>query len=207
MADERLPIRTAGPQAFTKKKSRPTQLTGRIWGVGLRTRRRRTHTCALDLAERRPGFRPGAGFEPADLAVTCPEGTPACATGRLHVSRLLTTASEIWLRGEGSNPDLLVQSQVWYLFHHLAIEGFEPAPPSRNGASVSNPSPGRPVLTQLTAAGWFLSQRTAPQTARRPLLTPILHRHGTPRLLTGPVGRGPGPGPHTDSARVRARPR
>ena len=26
----------------------------------------------------------------------------------------------VWLRGQGSNLDLLVQSQVWFRFHHLA---------------------------------------------------------------------------------------
>ena len=38
-----------------------------------------------------------------------------------------------WLRGEGSNPDLLVQSQAWCQFHHLAFVwtgGFEPPPPA-----------------------------------------------------------------------------
>ena len=60
------------------------------------------------------------------------EGTPACAAGRLHVSGCDNRIGN-WLRGEGSNPDLLVQSQAWCQFHHLALvwtEGFEPSPPA-----------------------------------------------------------------------------
>src|SRR4051812_2433591 len=41
-----------------------------------------------------------------------------------------------WLRGEGSNPVLLVQGQVWFPFHHLAsvwTGGFEPPTPGFQG--------------------------------------------------------------------------
>src|SRR5581483_10912563 len=127
---------------------------------------------------------PGAGFEPADLAVTCPEGTPTCAAGRhdLVCGRPGSRGSEgrcsgalpvelrhqrdggtrtrnlrmkeepspaqqadptvkvrdnrrdigVWLRGHGSNADLLVQDQAWCQFHHLAsvwTEGLEPPTP------------------------------------------------------------------------------
>jgi hypothetical protein len=52
-----------------------------VIGSAWEPRRQRTQSCALvRLSDAR--LSPGAGFEPADLAVTCPEGTPACAAGR-----------------------------------------------------------------------------------------------------------------------------
>ena len=52
-----------------------------------------------------------------------------------------------WLRGHGSNADLLVQGQAWYQFHHLAsvwTEGLEPPTPGfrRRCARRIAPRPG-----------------------------------------------------------------
>ena len=39
----------------------------------------------------------------------------------LELSRSGQLQSIEWLRGQGSNPDLLLQRQAWYQFHHLAL--------------------------------------------------------------------------------------
>ena len=56
----------------------------------------------------------------------------------------------VWLRGQGSNPELLLQSQAWYLFHHLAsivvwTERLE----------LSNPRLPTPVRSHCATSRWY----------------------------------------------------
>lgn len=74
------------------------------------------------------------------------EGTPVCAAGRLDCQGARQPQRHRWLRGHGSNADLLVQSQAWYQFHHLAsvwTGGLEPPTPgSRSRCAPVAPRPG-----------------------------------------------------------------
>ena len=46
------------------------------------------------------------------------------------------------MRGHGSNADLLVQSQAWYQFHHLATAAFATqAWSGREGSNLQPPAP------------------------------------------------------------------
>ncbi len=46
------------------------------------------------------------------------------------------------LRGQGSNPDFLVQSQVWFQFHHLAMTALAAQLWSgREGSNLQPPAP------------------------------------------------------------------
>ena len=59
-----------------------------------------------------------------------------------------------WLRGHGSNADLLVQSQAWYQFHHLAMVwtgGLEP--PTPGSRSRCAPVASRPGVKLGNMAG------------------------------------------------------
>ena len=123
-----------------RKEARPSQLTGDR--VGLGTRRRRTQG-ALPLSYARPGVMwmwcRAAGFEPATTRLRG-EGTPACASGRLGCG-----ASSFRLRGQDSNPDLLVQSQAWCRLHYLASVWMErlelPTPGSQGRCASIAPHP------------------------------------------------------------------
>ena len=62
---------------------------------------------------------------------------------------MTTTQRHRWLRGHGSNADLLVQSQAWYQFHHLAsvwTEGSNLQPPAPEAGAL----PLRHVQVVLT---------------------------------------------------------
>ncbi len=71
----------------------PPRAADRCDQVGLGTRESEDASCDLVQAERRPALA-GSGIRPADLAVTCPEGTPTYAAGRLMVIGLGTKAAK-----------------------------------------------------------------------------------------------------------------
>ena len=74
------------------------------------------------------------------------EGTPACAAGRLDSQGAgQPQRHRRWLRGHGSNADLLVQNQAWYQFHHLA-SGLD------GRARTSNPRLPKPVRSRCATS-------------------------------------------------------
>ena len=87
------------------------------------------------------------------------EGTPACAAGR-------SLQRHRWLRGQGSNPVLLVQSQAWCQFHHLAsvwTGGLEPPTPgSRSRCAPIAPHPGGTDGRTRTDTDGGLERRASP---------------------------------------------
>jgi hypothetical protein len=108
--------------------------------IGLGTRRRRTQVLyPLSYVPRDGGTRT------RNLLIR-DEGTPVCAAGRSRCQGARQPQRHRWLRGHGSNADLLVQCQAWYQFHHLAsvwTGGLEPPTPgSRSRCAPVAPRPG-----------------------------------------------------------------
>ena len=64
-----------------------------------------------------------------------------------------------WLRGHGSNADLLVQSQAWYQFHHLAWVWTE---------RLELPTPGfrRRCASRCATSRWVLTAGVEPALSR-----------------------------------------
>ena len=86
-----------------------------------------------------------AGLEPATTG-SMKEPLPAPQADSVLNVRDNCNGIVGWLRGHGSNADLLVQGQAWYQFHHLAMVwtgGLEPPTPgSRSRCAPVAPRPG-----------------------------------------------------------------
>ena len=99
--------------------------------------------CALPI-ELRP--RKGGGTRTHNSRI---RRNPCLRRRPIRASRIATTAeTSPLLRGQGSNPDFLVQSQAWFRFHHLArvwTGGLEPPTPGSRGRCA--PIAPRPVGT------------------------------------------------------------
>lgn len=100
------------------KRRSPVPRSGPVRSVGLGTRRQRTHSHALSAKLSDARLSPGAGFEPADLAVTCPEGTPAL--------RRRPTQSRCWSACEPGGGGHSALTRLSYA-PSVGAAGFEPA--------------------------------------------------------------------------------
>ena len=80
------------------------------------------------------------------------KGTPACAAGRSRCQGARQPRRHRWLRGHGSNADLLVQSQAWYQFHHLALRVSGKASPRFRSqlARASRERESNPPMRRMT---------------------------------------------------------
>jgi hypothetical protein len=108
-----VPNRTAASRPFFREVP-PSDASDRLVRVGLGTR---TNEDAFLLLYRLSYALPGDGTRTRNLKVN--EGTPTYASGRLECQG---TRQRQRHRGgdQDSNPVLLVKSQAWYRFHHLA---------------------------------------------------------------------------------------
>ena len=139
-ADERCRVERRASRRFMPDEGSPSFAADRR-GVGLRTRAAEDAVHVLCPLSYVPEGRRDSNPQPHGS-----EGTPACATGRLGCQGARQLQRHRWLRGHGSNPDLLVQSQAWYQFHHLAwvwTGGLEPPTPGfRSRCAPVAPRPG-----------------------------------------------------------------
>ena len=141
-ADERCRVerRAHGCAPHARKEARPSQLTGDR--VGLGTRRRRTQG-ALPLSYARPGLMwmvvPGGGIRTRNHPLKRRRNP------RLRIRPTRLRSIVVWLRGQDSNPDFLVQSQAWCRLHYLAwvwMERLElPTPGSQGRCAPIAPHP------------------------------------------------------------------
>ena len=111
--------------AWTNAKNEPSRRVGPV-----PSRRATSHTTTVSW-HAYDGLEPAAsGMRKEPLPAQ--QADPRCQGAR-------QPRRHRWLRGHGSNADLLVQSQAWYQFHHLALrrerEG-EPSLPFTAGTCV-----------------------------------------------------------------------
>ena len=89
-----VPIRTAGREALHAKEGSPSFAADRSDGVGLRTRAAEDASvlCRLSYVPKDGGTRTRNHLDP--------EGTPACAAGRLDFKERDNCRGIVWLRGQ-----------------------------------------------------------------------------------------------------------